>query len=746
MRAISSALALLLSLAIVNTLRAADAAEGQESKHPPRFQNFGLPLDQLNLTDDQKAKVDELWKEYGPQIAESEKRMAAILTDEQRQARQEAGQAARASGKAPKEMRDAMESATKATDEQKAKIAELRLEMAPLQHEIREKILALLTPEQNEKLLGQAGLAHGAEEHAEPPAGSPGIQPIESLWFASTRHFPGTSDVDAALEKGLKEWQQAKVFDAALLMKYPPTFADEREFNRRANALIKEVGGQFIVSTLTVGKEGWESSANERFAKKLATAGAHYDASKAMSQTQWLETLKDVDADTWAWALEQPVRMPTPEEAARSASEFVRFAKAQHKRAVIWLSAEAFRYPSREEGVLDKMVRMEQRICEAKRADADFFVWMDLPGATLQAGESQWRETMDHLLDRILTLTPKEKAVIQWMNNPRWPTKDVEGTKLYISACQAKGINRFCLLSGFGPAPHSLDHDPFREFYRTLPKMRAAATKMGAAKAQDNNQPTSGDGEAQMQRRSAAVADVPTGRTTLEFPRGTGHRWMVNGPGRVDQRRGPGNNYWSNAPEAVLIATPEHWHAQMVLDALAAGKDVYVEKPLCHTPEEGKALVEAEKKTKQIIQVGMQRRSYDLFLEERKIVAAGTLGNVRMVRAWWLNNYLNNPQNTKLEGPLDWEQWRGPLQHRVPLDAARFRYWRLYSDYAGGIVADQGAHVFDGIHLHLFSNSINRRSMARRPLGSFANKCRGGYREVLWHPGELRIHFNRRAG
>jgi len=64
--------------------------------------------------------------------------------------------------------------------------------------------------------------------------------------------------------------------------------------------------------------------------------------------------------------------------------------------------------------------------------------------------------------------------------------------------------------------------------------------------------------------------------------------------------------------QAVLIATPEHWHYQMVLDALAAGKDVYVEKPLCQTPEQGVALVEAEKKTKSIIQVGMQRRSFDL--------------------------------------------------------------------------------------------------------------------------------------
>jgi len=148
----------------------------------------------------------------------------------------------------------------------------------------------------------------------------------------------------------------------------------------------------------------------------------------------------------------------------------------------------------------------------------------------------------------------------------------------------------------------------------------------------------------------------------------------------------------------VLIATPEHWHHRMVLDALAAGKDVYVEKPLCQTPEQGVELVEAEKRSRNIVQVGMQRRSYDLYIEASKVVAAGTLGAVRMVRSWWLNNYLGGASNAKLDGVLDWEQWLGPAPRR-PLDAHRFRNWRLYSDYAGGIVADQGAHVFDGIHL-----------------------------------------------
>jgi predicted dehydrogenase len=150
--------------------------------------------------------------------------------------------------------------------------------------------------------------------------------------------------------------------------------------------------------------------------------------------------------------------------------------------------------------------------------------------------------------------------------------------------------------------------------------------------------------------------------------------------------------------DAVLIATPEHWHYRMLLDALAAGKDVYVEKPLCQTPAEGIELVDAEKNSTQIIQVGMQRRSYDLYLEARKKMAAGTLGHVRMVRSWWLNNYLDDRKSAPLDGKLDWEQWQGPAPKR-PFDPDRFRNWRYYSDYAGGILVDQGAHVFDGIHM-----------------------------------------------
>ena len=163
------------------------------------------------------------------------------------------------------------------------------------------------------------------------------------------------------------------------------------------------------------------------------------------------------------------------------------------------------------------------------------------------------------------------------------------------------------------------------------------------------------------------------------------------------------------AIDVVIIATPEHWHHRMLLDALAAGKDVYVEKPLCQTPEQGVELMDAAARSKSIVQVGMQRRSYQLFLKARDIKSAGTLGSVRMVRSWWLNNNLRSGEVPALKGPLDWEQWQGPAPRR-PLDAARFFDWRSYSEYSGGIVADQGAHVYDGIHLVMgcgFPTAVN---------------------------------------
>ena len=149
--------------------------------------------------------------------------------------------------------------------------------------------------------------------------------------------------------------------------------------------------------------------------------------------------------------------------------------------------------------------------------------------------------------------------------------------------------------------------------------------------------------------------------------------------------------------DAVLIATPEHWHHRMTLDAMAAGKDVYVEKPLCHSPEEGRELVAAQRDSDRVVQVGMQRRSYNLYLEARDMRRDGKLGTVRMVRTYWLNSR-TQPRRDEFRGPIDWQGWLGPAP-AVPKDPLTFFNWRSLSAYSGGIAQDQGCHIFDSIHL-----------------------------------------------
>jgi predicted dehydrogenase len=146
---------------------------------------------------------------------------------------------------------------------------------------------------------------------------------------------------------------------------------------------------------------------------------------------------------------------------------------------------------------------------------------------------------------------------------------------------------------------------------------------------------------------------------------------------------------------AVVVATPDHWHARMVIDAVNAGKDVYVEKPLCHEIAEGFAIVDAVRRTKRIVQVGTQRRSMPLFHEVKSIVDSGRLGDVRLVTSQWLNHQAGL-RNAQLQGDLDWQSWLGPAPKR-DLDATRFFNWYYYWDYSGGLLIGQAAHMIDSI-------------------------------------------------
>jgi predicted dehydrogenase len=154
--------------------------------------------------------------------------------------------------------------------------------------------------------------------------------------------------------------------------------------------------------------------------------------------------------------------------------------------------------------------------------------------------------------------------------------------------------------------------------------------------------------------------------------------------------------------DAVLIATPDHWHATTEVLACQAGKDVYVEKPLSHTIEEGRKMVAAARRHNRIVQLGTQQRSAPHLREAAHVVQSGAIGPVHFVRVW---NYLNmSPDGVGYAADsaappgLDWDFYLGPAPY-VPFNKNRFLVsYRWFWDYAGGMATDYGTHRFDTVH------------------------------------------------
>jgi predicted dehydrogenase len=156
---------------------------------------------------------------------------------------------------------------------------------------------------------------------------------------------------------------------------------------------------------------------------------------------------------------------------------------------------------------------------------------------------------------------------------------------------------------------------------------------------------------------------------------------------------------------AVLIATPDHWHAQNAIDALNAGKDVYVEKPLTLKIEEGPEIVKAARVNQRICQVGMQQRSGKHYLRaKREYADTGRLGKITLARTWWHGNsyHLRRAPASLQSKPsnLDWARFLGPLRWR-DYDPQQYFNWRAYLDFGGGQVTDLFTHWIDVVHMFL---------------------------------------------
>ena len=148
--------------------------------------------------------------------------------------------------------------------------------------------------------------------------------------------------------------------------------------------------------------------------------------------------------------------------------------------------------------------------------------------------------------------------------------------------------------------------------------------------------------------------------------------------------------------DAVVVATPDHWHALPTVLACQAGKDVYVEKPLARTIAEGRAMIEASHRHQRVCQMGAHRLSSPTYAEAVEFVKSGRLGKVGLVRAWAYLDWIK-PIGRPADGPapsgVDYDLWLGPAPHR-PFNPNRFHFnFRWFWDYAGGLMTDWGVHL-----------------------------------------------------
>ncbi len=156
--------------------------------------------------------------------------------------------------------------------------------------------------------------------------------------------------------------------------------------------------------------------------------------------------------------------------------------------------------------------------------------------------------------------------------------------------------------------------------------------------------------------------------------------------------------------DAVLIGSPDHWHKQMLIDAVRAGKDVYCEKPIMHSIPEGVEMVKAVKETGRVVQTGTQQRSWPHWVLGKQLVEDGILGKVTFIHTYWYQNYVANrgwmakhPVNF---AELNWKMWLGDAPDQ-PFTEEKYIYWRFFWDFGGGILTDLLTHWIDVIQWYM---------------------------------------------
>ena len=187
--------------------------------------------------------------------------------------------------------------------------------------------------------------------------------------------------------------------------------------------------------------------------------------------------------------------------------------------------------------------------------------------------------------------------------------------------------------------------------------------------------------------------------------------------------------------DAVMIASPDHWHVVMAVDALKAGKDVYLEKPVTHTLEEGAVLTRAVRSSKQILQCGMQQRSWRHFQDAVDLIQAGSLGRVVQVRTYWWQNYQRDwPKVPVDQQALDWKLWLGSAPDQ-PYSEEKFFHWRWFWNFGGGAMTDLFTHWIDVAHWAMKADQPHQAQMLADKYVFDAWDCPDTIQAAFRYPG-----------
>jgi predicted dehydrogenase len=167
--------------------------------------------------------------------------------------------------------------------------------------------------------------------------------------------------------------------------------------------------------------------------------------------------------------------------------------------------------------------------------------------------------------------------------------------------------------------------------------------------------------------------------------------------------------------DAVVIGSPDHWHGPMTVDAVKAGKDVYVEKPVSHSIEDGERTEKAVTASRQIVQVGYQQRSWEHFIAAKELVANGSLGQITLVLTSWYQDYVINMQKPPVvdASKVDWKRFLGSARSQ-PFDPLRYARWRWFWDFGGGHLTDLYSHYGDVVQWYM----NDTRALAAQSMGA----------------------------